>query len=92
MAKGQYEAYTDRASGIRVAFWRDPADPGLLHIYARHLTTPEDAIETFLAAAPAWNGDRRRFETCSETHGLFRYWLEQGAVVMVISCFRMEST
>ncbi|MBI4495117.1 MAG: hypothetical protein HY690_20270 [Chloroflexi bacterium] len=90
MAKGRYEFHTDPESGIRFVFKRDLADPELLHIYARHLTTQEEAIATFFAAEPTWNEERRRFETRSDTHVLFWIWLERGIVVMIISCFRRE--
>lgn len=77
-------------SGIRFVFKYDDDAPDLLHIYARHLTTIDDALDTFFdGSGEVWNEERRRFETYSETHGLFWFWLEEEHVVMVISCFRL---
>ncbi|MDE3076270.1 MAG: hypothetical protein KGJ86_12650 [Chloroflexota bacterium] len=79
-----------RAEGIRFVFAYDRDDPTLLHIYARHLTTPQEAMDTFLdpTATTTWNQRYGRFETYSAARGLFWFWLEQGQAVMVISCFR----
>jgi hypothetical protein len=74
-------------SGIRFVFKYDDADPSILHIFARHLTSIDDALDTFFEGETTWNPERRRFETYTETHGLFWFWLREGAVVMVISCF-----
>ena len=47
----------------------DPRDVGcdqameMLHIYARHVPTPEDAIDTFFRGETVWNAERHRFET-----------------------------
>lgn len=90
MGPKRFEAYTDEASGIRFVFKRDADAPELLHIYARHLTTAEDAISTFFAGRTTWNNERKRFETMSSTHGLFWVWLKQGMEAMVITCFRNE--
>lgn len=85
----RYENYTDAASGIRFVFKRDLVEPELLHIFVRHATSPEEAIETFFAAEPIWNEQHKRFETYSETHGVLWYWIEPRRVVMIISCFRL---
>ncbi|TAK36668.1 MAG: hypothetical protein EPO21_02020 [Chloroflexota bacterium] len=85
----QYESYTDGASGIRFVFKRDSLDPELLHIFVRHATHPEEAIETFFAAEPSWDEKHRRFETYSDTHGIFWNWIEPGRVVMIITCFKL---
>lgn len=57
MSEQRRETYPDLDSGIDFTFTADPADPALLHIYPRHLTTPEDAIEAFFDpdAQTVWN-------------------------------------
>lgn len=77
--------------GVRFIFRIEPGHD-VLHIYARHLTTPVDAIRTFFAGHPertVWNEQHRRFETYTDTHGLFWFWRDEGRTVMVISCFRV---
>jgi hypothetical protein len=59
-----------RCAGITFLFKYEPGHPELLHIYVRHLTTPELAIDLFLDEKAAWNDKYRRFENYSETHGL----------------------
>lgn len=88
----RFEVYHDEVSGIRFVFKRDTDDPEVLHIYARHLTTVEEAISTFFAGQTVFNEQRKRFETFSSTHGLFWFWLKQGTEVMVITCFRNEGS
>jgi hypothetical protein len=78
-----------RARGIKFVFKHDAVDPELLHIYARHMTTPQDAAATFFAAQSTWDEENQRFETYSTTHGLFWFWLKENSGVMVISCFRI---
>ncbi len=76
-------------AGIRFVFKYDDDAPELLHIFARHLTTIDDALDTFFSGETTWNDERERFETYSESHGLFWFWLEEGRVVMVITCFSL---
>lgn len=90
MSDNRYVSCKDEASGLRFVFKRDRDAPDLLHIYARHLTAPEDAISTFFASKPTYNAERNRFETWSSNHGLFWFWLKEGSVCMVISCFRRD--
>ena len=76
--------------GIRFVFKYDDDAPDLLHIYARHLTSVDDVLDTFFEGQQeSWNEERSRFETYSESHGLFWFWLETDRAVMVISCFRL---
>ena len=76
--------------GIRFVFKYDDDAPDLLHIYARHLASIDDALDTFFEGEQeSWNEERSRFETYSATHGLFWFWIEQDWVVMVVSCFRV---
>jgi len=81
---------TDPATGIDFVFKTDPDDPEMLHIYARHLTTVQDAMTTFREGETLWDATHRRFETYTASHGLYWFWLEPGVRVMVVSCFREE--
>ncbi len=90
MPQSQFVSVTDPETGIIFVFKRDPDDPELLHIYARHLTTSAVAIETFHQGRTTWNVDRERFETYTRTHGLYWFWRVENRVVMVISCFTLE--
>lgn len=78
-----------RNQGIKFVFKYDAVAPELLHVYARHLTTPQDAVATFFSAQAVWNEENKRFETYSTTHGLYWFWLKENADVMVVSCFRI---
>ena len=60
----------------------------MLHITRQHGATPEDAVRTFFAGVTeAWDEAHLRFETHTETHGL--YWTRHthDESVVVISCF-----
>ena len=79
-----------REQGVTFVFKYDDDDPSLLHIYARHLTTIDDALDVYFAAdaTERWNAASRRFERYNESHGLFWFWLDEAnRVVMVITCF-----
>lgn len=91
MPQGRYARVLDESSGLIFVFAYDRTDPDLLHIFARHTTSIDEAIGTFFAddADTAWNEQRARFESYSESHGLFWFWLEEDRTVMVISCFRL---
>jgi len=78
-----------RSRGIKFLFKFDEVAPDLLHIYARHLTTAQDAIATFFEGQSTWNEQFARFETNTQTHCLYWFWLKEGKDVMVISCFRI---
>lgn len=77
-------------NGITFVFKMDEVDSSLLHIYARHLTGIDDALDLFFDTKPSWNGEFARYENYSDTHGLYWFWLdEQKRIVMVVSCFRL---
>lgn len=76
-------------NGIQFVFKYDDDARELLHIYARHLTSIDDALDTFFGTRAKWNNDQKRFESYTETHGLFWFWLEENKTVMVISCFKV---
>ncbi len=90
MAKGRYETYFDRRSGLRFDFKYEPTQLSSLHIFVRHGTNPQDAIDTFFEGKTSWNERHSRFETFSDTHGLYWAWKVQDSVVLVISCFRKD--
>lgn len=78
-----------RNSGITFVFKYDEVDTELLHIFARHMCSPEDAINVFFETEEDdWNPEFSRFESYSGTHGLYWFWMdEKKTTVMVISCF-----
>lgn len=78
-----------KAQGHTFIFKYDPDDPEILHIYARHLTTIADALDVFFHASfTTWNAQHRRFESSTETHGLYWLWKDEAKkVVVIISCF-----
>lgn len=82
-----------RERGIRFVFKYDVDAPDLLHIYARHLTTIDDALDVFFdpSATQTYNAEHQRYERYGRSHGLFWFWLERDAVVMVITCFSEEA-
>ena len=81
-----------RCGGVRFVFKYDEPDSSLLHIYARHLTSIDDALSVFFdpEASETWNSERRRFERYNASHGLFWFWLDEpNQAVMVITCFTL---
>ena len=85
------EALIIEAAGELFRFYYDAEAPQVLHIALRHGTTPRDAIRAFLEGESGpWVEARQRFETASETHGL--YWTRHAhdRSVIVISCFERE--
>ena len=89
MRQRRFYRIRDRSTGLIFVFKVDEDAPELLHIYARHVTTPEEAIDTFIRGETTWNEERQRFETSTDTHCVFWFWLQQDAIVMVVSCFRL---
>jgi hypothetical protein len=81
-----------RADGLVFLFAYDADDPTLLHIFARHLTTIDDALRTWFdaSAEETWNEQRQRFETRSASHVLYWTWLTDNERVLIISCFTRE--
>ena len=85
------EALIIEAGGERFRFYYDLEHPEVLHITLRHGTVPEDAIRTFFEGETRpWDEDRSRFETVTETHGIYwtRHPHDQSCIV--ISCFPRE--
>jgi hypothetical protein len=85
---GRYKRVEE--NGIQFVFKYDDEAPELLHIYVRHLTSVDDALDVFFSPSPRnWNAERSRFETETETHGLYWFWIDKDKVVMVVSCFKL---
>ncbi len=79
-----------REAGFTFLFRYDQIDPSLLHIYARHLMTVDEALELFFNETPTWNEEFHRFENYSDTHGLYWFWRNEAKKeVVVITCFRI---
>ncbi len=78
-----------REQGIVFYFKYDDQHPEFLHIYVRHLTDVDDALDTFFDSNrhDEWNEERRRWESQSATHMLYWSWLEEGKKVLIITCF-----
>ena len=80
-----------RMRGYTFYFKGDPQDPALLHIFARHLKKPQDAIRLFFSGETVWNSDRERFETMTDKECLFWFWISQVEKrVMAVSCFDLK--
>ena len=66
---------TVKAKNHTFVFAYDDVDPTLLHIFARHLCGPEDAIETFFNGQTIQNERFNRFETEGDTHIVYWFWI-----------------
>lgn len=77
-----------RRRGVTFMFKADPADVSVLHIYARHLKRPADAIRVWFSGVHTYNADHDRFEAELEGIGIYWFWRRQAEDhVMIISCF-----
>ncbi len=83
-------AYKVRSGNYTFFFSYDSVDPKLLHIYARHLMQPADAVEIFFKGTTSENAAQERMETYTGKCGLYWFWLYESAKkVWVISCFNI---
>ncbi len=74
---------------ITFFFKYDHNNPKVLHIYARHLTTIEDALDVFFNTVPIWNEQFHRYESITDTHGLYWFWRSrERKEITIITCFR----
>lgn len=79
-----------RSCGHIFVFKHDDDAPELLHIYARHLTMPDDAITTFFTGKTIWNRINKRYETKTKSCSVYWLWLdEENKRVLIISCFNI---
>lgn len=78
-----------REEGITFLFKYEEDAPELLHIYVRHLTTVDDALDVYFKTTPKWNEERNRYENYSETHGIYWFWLNEFDKIMIITCFKI---
>jgi hypothetical protein len=77
-------------SGVTFVFKVDEDAPALLHIFARHLMEPVDAIAVWFESDHEWNVHHQRFEACFEGVGIYWYWIDEPKqVVMIASCFTL---
>lgn len=76
--------------GFKFFFKYEADPPGMLHIYARGLFEPEDAIEVwFEGTEEIENTYRKRFETYTNDRGIYWYWLNKDeSKIMIVSCFQ----
>jgi hypothetical protein len=81
-----------RAEGLVFLFAHDDDDPELLHIFARHLTTIDDALRVWFDSTVEddWNETYERFEVKTKTHVLYWKWLTEGERILIITCFTRE--
>ncbi len=82
-----------RENGVTFVFKYDDVDPTLLHIFARHMTEVDDALDVFFDpnATETFNSQFQRFERFNATHGLYWFWIDEpGKVLMVITCFTLQ--
>ena len=82
-------AFIVEANGERFRFYYDQEHPQILHITLQHQTVPEDAIQTFFEGSTSpWDEAHHRYETVTETHGI--YWTRHAhdQSVIIISCFK----
>lgn len=77
-----------RAKGITFVFKYEPDYPDILHIFARHLKKPDDAIHVYLSGTPKWKAEQQLWETRLNDEVVWWFWIDQGkSIVMVVSCF-----
>jgi hypothetical protein len=88
VAKRNYEVIS--YEGIDFYFKYEADHPDIIHIYARGLFSPADAIEVwFEGCEEIENAEYNRTETYTATHDIYWYWLDQKQTkVFIISCFK----
>lgn len=80
-----------KENGILFFFKYDEISKDQLHIFVRHLTTIDNALNTFFDGKSIWNTKNERFETRNETHELYWFWLDDNKTkVMIITCFNLD--
>jgi len=83
---GRYKRLKSR--GITFVFKYEDDYPELLHIWARHRKTEEDAIYIFFNGTIARNEEHDCWATEAGTEVLWWFWIdEENKIAMVIACF-----
>ena len=84
----KYEVIT--CEGYKFYFKYENDYPDILHIYARGLLMPSEAISVwFDGTHEIYNNERQRWQTYTKTHGIYWLWLdEKNSRILIISCFR----
>ncbi len=81
-----------KCNGLIFVFKYDDKKQDILHIYSRHLTTPDDALDLYFNYESVWDEERKRYANFSDTHGLYWFWCnKEKKVIMVISCFKRQN-
>ena len=79
-----------KENGINFFFKYDALSKDQLHIYVRHLTSIDDALDVFFKDNNTWNQRNNRFESKNDTHELYWFWLDDNkSKVMIITCFNI---
>lgn len=87
MKEPRYERY--RVDGVTFVFKYEPGSD-VLHIYARRLKEPAEAIKVWFEGESVWDDAFDRFEASCEGTGIYWYWInEEQEVVMIVSCFNV---
>lgn len=77
-----------RARGVTFVFKYEDDHPEILHIFARHLKEPDDAIEIFFAGLTFWKSEQGLWETRCHGEAVWWFWIDESEkVVMIVSCF-----
>lgn len=77
-----------KRNGVTFFFKYDETSPEQLHIFVRHLTTVGQALFIWFEGKTVFNSEYNRFETETDTHGLYWNWInEDEKKVIIISCF-----
>ena len=77
--------------GISFYFAYDSTDPNLLHIFARHLKTPDEAIRAWFRGQPEWNEIHSRFHSRAQGTEVTWFWIDEARrMVQIISCYEAE--
>jgi hypothetical protein len=84
--KPKYEVIIQ--GGFKFFFKYEEDYPDVLHIWARHLKEPKDAIRIWFMRGETYNRVDDRFEIHTDTEGIFWKWLDpEKTKILIISCF-----
>jgi len=77
-----------RAKGITFVFKYEEDNPEILHIFARHLKEPDDAIEIFFTGLTVWKSRLELWESRTKSEAVRWFWIDESEkIVMIVSCF-----